>query len=277
MKRHVEGSYVNRKEAMQAIQDLKEKGYEKDEILVVANKESRDRFASGMDATTASESSVTGENEDERSFWEKIKDAFTMDEHEGKDSEEDPLYSYHDDLDKGNIIILVNEKNDIDEPFRADSEISDEAGDFYDSMGPVVSTGTGEEATSVQRATTDDIEVSKENNDLPGRDGDVFHTDQLPNNSNERKTSLHLDEAVDPDTSDVTGTESTLHSNPDVSLDETDVLDRSSVSTNNISPELSHPIEEEGSPLSDTENSFHKGVDKGLIGTSEVDDLNKHI
>ena len=294
MKKQVEGSYTTKKEALQTIQKLKESGYSKDEILLVANKDIRDSFTKEMDISTASESSISGENEDDRSFWEKVKDAFTVEEPSEKNSEEDPLYSYHDDLDKGNIIILVNEKKDIDEPYRAKPAITgadrgllseDENSDFNDSMGAVTSSGTGEDGTSVKRATTDDIEESKLKNDLPGRDGDVFHTDQLSSSKNDSNQTLHLDEAVDSDTSDVIATEDTMHANPDVPTDKTDVLDRSSLSTDKISPELEHPIDEEVTHLNETVSQNEPLETKGLnidvgkenIGTSEEDDMNKHI
>ena len=294
MKKQVEGSYTTKKEALQTIQKLKESGYSKDEILLVANKDIRDSFTKEMDISTASESSISGENEDDRSFWEKVKDAFTVEEPSEKNSEEDPLYSYHDDLDKGNIIILVNEKKDIDEPYRAKPAITgadrgllseDEDSDINDSMGAVTSSGTGEDGVSVRRATTDDIEESKLKNDLPGRDGDVFHTDQLSSSKNDLNQTLHLDEAVDSDTSDVIGTEDTMHANPDVPTDKTDVLDRSSLSTDKISPELEHPIDEEVTHLNETVSQNEPLETKGLnidvgkenIGTSEEDDMNKHI
>lgn len=314
MERRVEGSYETNNEAMQAVHRLQEEGYKKSDILLVANEKVKKDLLPKDGIHTASESSISGNSEDNRSFWEKIKDAFTVEEYDAANStEEDPLYSYHDDLDRGAIIVLVNEKKEEKNQSRTKAVQSrkdedvfhSEDNDFAESMGAVTSTGTGEYGSPIQRAATDDIEASKSNNALPGRDGDVFHTDELQSdldNSDksshqehssarghkrvmEIDSSLHLDDATDPDTSKMPQTESTLHANPDVPMDTADALDRSSLSTDKVSPELTPPLDEEVSRVDETVSQnaplgnkiLNVDVDKNHIGTSPDDDMNKHI
>lgn len=117
--KRVEGSYVRVEDAVDAVQRLRDKGYARSNIYVVANEAVRSAIPSySMEAEVSSQSELrenTG-NENERSMWEKIKDAFTLDENEtdprtqpNYDADRDPLYAYRDDIAQGNIIVLVDE------------------------------------------------------------------------------------------------------------------------------------------------------------------------
>lgn len=117
MNKRVEGSYVRVEDAMHAVQRLREEGYKKHDIYVVANSTVRNSIPQTLDAEVSTSSDVSDDmHDDDRSLWDKIKDAFTIDDYEtervnqpGYDMENDPLESYHDEIEQGNIIVLVNE------------------------------------------------------------------------------------------------------------------------------------------------------------------------
>ena len=83
MEKRVEGIYSNVEDAMQAVDRLREKGYNHKNITVVANDEVRNRLSSNVDAEVTTEDTedhhsmdrVDRENDDQ-SLWESIKDFF---------------------------------------------------------------------------------------------------------------------------------------------------------------------------------------------------------
>lgn len=110
----VEGSYVSSEEAFLAVDRLQKEGYKKDDIRLISNTATKNTFMNqpGMDVTTESNISQTTEQDmvDNRSMWEKIKDAFSAEDYDENDSvhsKDDVLLDYRDDIANGNIIVLV--------------------------------------------------------------------------------------------------------------------------------------------------------------------------
>ena len=106
MKR-VYGSYTTEVQAAAAVEELYKQGYTKRQIKVVSNKDLGSAF-SGVDTVDADNRA------DDRSAWQKIKDAFTFDEYDDNylnsdldSTESNLLNEYKTNLDKGEIIILV--------------------------------------------------------------------------------------------------------------------------------------------------------------------------
>ncbi|MDN6625756.1 MAG: general stress protein [Pisciglobus halotolerans] len=103
MSAFVKGSYSTLKEANQAATDLIAEGYNKEQIMLIANKETKKRLpnVSNIDVSTE-------QVEEDDSMWDKVKDFFT-----GEDSDyngnEDLLSPYQNDIENGNIIVLVDE------------------------------------------------------------------------------------------------------------------------------------------------------------------------
>jgi len=117
------GSYSTREEALSVIEQLQREGYSRGDIIIYTTKDAATNFGfaglSGIDVET-SVNGVETTHED-RSLWEKIKDAFSVDTYEYDSSlneeadyaNNDPLYQYRDDISAGKIIITVNNyKND---------------------------------------------------------------------------------------------------------------------------------------------------------------------
>ena len=105
MKR-VYGSYTTEVQAAAAVEELYKQGYTKRQIKVVSNKDLGSEF-SGVNT-------VDADGSDDRSAWQKIKDAFTFDEYDDNylnsdldSTESNLLNEYKTNLDKGEIIILV--------------------------------------------------------------------------------------------------------------------------------------------------------------------------
>src|SRR5699024_527601 len=98
MNRRVEGIYTNVDDAMNAVNRLHEEGYGRDDIKVVANATVRETMPFTMDAEVTSDTDTGGmADDDNRSLWDKIKDAFTVDEYDATQyDEEDTIRQYHD-------------------------------------------------------------------------------------------------------------------------------------------------------------------------------------
>lgn len=111
MNRRVEGIYTNVDDAMNAVNRLHEEGYSRDDIKVVANATVRETMPFTMDAEVTSDTDTAGmAGDDNRSLWDKIKDAFTVDEYDAMQyGEEDTIRQYHDDIENGHILVLVND------------------------------------------------------------------------------------------------------------------------------------------------------------------------
>lgn len=145
MNKRVEGIYPNVEEALQAVDRLRDQGYTRDAITLVANEEIQGRFSSNVDANITTEdrsmdrvdeettSQVTDthindnrsldradESEEDKSFWDSVKDAFTFDNSSADDSdyiaEEDPVYEYRDVISQGQVAVLIS-----DDPETTDS------------------------------------------------------------------------------------------------------------------------------------------------------------
>lgn len=115
MTKRLVGTYVSIDDAMKAVEELSEQGYSRSEIDIIADRIVKDSIPFTMDAevSTADEARAEVEaSEDNRSIWEKVKDAFTFNEYDKDtpfDEVEDPLQEYRNDLAAGKIVVLVEE------------------------------------------------------------------------------------------------------------------------------------------------------------------------
>lgn len=123
------GSYSSKEEAIQVISRLKEEGYPKQDIIVYGSETSTKGSIDSDQATTISADDPdytpsSAANED-RSAWDKIKEAFTPDSYESSDAHskesEDILYPYRDDIRKGNLVIVVQNPQQGDNDMNHDS------------------------------------------------------------------------------------------------------------------------------------------------------------
>lgn len=113
------GSYSTREEALSVIEQLCDEGYDRDDIIIYTTKDAAQNFGfsglSGIDVETNVDE-VEGTHE-ERSLCERIKDTFTSNTYEedsytekADDSvNDDPLYSYKEDIAAGKIVITVKD------------------------------------------------------------------------------------------------------------------------------------------------------------------------
>ena len=122
MERRVEGIYPNVEEALRAVDRLREQGYSRENITLVANDEVRRTFGSDVDADVSTQDidqdrsmDRVDEGDEDRSVWESIKDFFTMDDtyddanydDPNYDVENDPLYAHRSAITQGEIAVLV--------------------------------------------------------------------------------------------------------------------------------------------------------------------------
>lgn len=101
------GKYASASEARRAVEELLDRGYTRDQIRVV----SRDDLGGKLERTHE------GQHEDDRSVWEKIKDAFTFDEYDDNywDRDHDDynraaIEEHRDDLQAGQTLVLVDHR-----------------------------------------------------------------------------------------------------------------------------------------------------------------------
>lgn len=137
MNKKVEGLYSNVDEAMQAIDRLREEGYAQEDITFISNEAIRDQILTNRDVEISSQEGDIDHTGDDRSFWEALKDAFTLNESQEEDlnyGEGDHLIAgYREDIKKGNILILVDEDTD---PKNASIQSNTEATTQANTVGP---------------------------------------------------------------------------------------------------------------------------------------------
>jgi len=118
--KRVEGVYPNVEEAMRAVERLKNQGYTRGDITIVANEEVRGSLTSNVDAeVTTQDNDMSRSEDDDHSFWDSVKDFFTMDDsYENYDAPDydqanDPVYEYRGAISQGEVVVLVNEDADV--------------------------------------------------------------------------------------------------------------------------------------------------------------------
>ena len=118
MNKKVEGLYPSVEEAVQAVDRLREKGYTDEDITIVSNEEVRDRLLSSTDAEITSEEDDAAHSDEPRSFWDSIKNAFTLTEpkpgESNDDNEENLVNEYREEIKQGYLIVLVNANAEVE-------------------------------------------------------------------------------------------------------------------------------------------------------------------
>lgn len=115
MERYVVGSYASPQEAVNAVNKLQEEGYQKEDITLISSTESKNSISNTTDIVgTTNETGIDTEdkkkNKDNRSIWKKIKESFSSNdsnETDSSQSNDDLLDAYQQDIENGNIIIVV--------------------------------------------------------------------------------------------------------------------------------------------------------------------------
>lgn len=208
MEKRVEGNYSKVEEAMQAVQKLREQGYFKKDIYVVANSTVKNSIPFTMDAEVSTDTNIREKIDDqERSLWDKIKDAFTIDDYEEDqvnhpdyDAEEDPLYPYHEQIKKGNIVVLVDknaEPSVVEEPKNTnDTEMLDSG---MKKHNPVTELGSVETNPEKVEYKTDPllrdkktfVDVPGTNTDIKEKIGKELPTDSFANDIDDLSPELN--------------------------------------------------------------------------------------
>lgn len=128
----VEGSYATPQEAVAAVNRLQAEGYKKEDIRLVSSSETRGAFKEQSPVSVTAEDSYDLDDnqtteEDDRSIWEKMKDAFSTDDEDySNTSEDDPLYAYKEDITAGNIVVVVDgQKGAVRAPKSGPTDVKD--------------------------------------------------------------------------------------------------------------------------------------------------------
>ncbi|WP_409253030.1 YsnF/AvaK domain-containing protein [Bacillus sp. SCS-153A] len=111
MEKHIIGAYDSTNEAAAVVEQLSRKGYSPEEILVVSN---RDQLGSLENKTGLQVEHHNGTESHDESMWDKIKEAFTLDEEDHSENRlskyglsDAEAKSYESELHDGKILIAV--------------------------------------------------------------------------------------------------------------------------------------------------------------------------
>lgn len=137
--RVVVGSYKNEDDTASVVNRLKEDGYQRDDITLYTNSANADGLKDSRNVDNAGRG--TEDTEDDRSFWDKMKDPFSTDSYDYEEDSQDPNYNqeddvlhpYKDDIKNGNTVIVVDsyrgdtnlEMNQTEDEKREEPEITD--------------------------------------------------------------------------------------------------------------------------------------------------------
>lgn len=135
------GSYPTEEEAESVVRRLLSEGTDKNDIIIFSNREKSDRLSNPENVDVSSPDVNDDKNhDDDKSFWESIKDAFSVRDDEYYEDpnyvvEDDSLHMYRDDLKKGHVIVTV-QKADATHSRDATSSSQTHAGDpTLDTLG----------------------------------------------------------------------------------------------------------------------------------------------
>lgn len=116
----VVGCYMFLEDALQTVQLLKENGYTRSDIFVVANEIVRDSLSDTLGVRIDTKlNQQEGEHVDNRSMWEHVEDAVIVDacdtdrrEQPHYDPDTDLLFAYRDAIAAGQIVVLVEKERE---------------------------------------------------------------------------------------------------------------------------------------------------------------------
>lgn len=138
MEQRVEGIYHSMEEALQAVDRLKARGYDRKNLTIVANEEVQKEFPSNVDVeinTLENDRKQADSNDDDKSLWESVKDAFTTDDSDDNSNDDnvdsgqkdDRLSNYREAIRDGDLAVLITGAPNSDE--LADTTINSDAVD----------------------------------------------------------------------------------------------------------------------------------------------------
>lgn len=192
---------ANRDEALDVVRRLRDEGYQREYITLYANRDTASGITNtqGVDVSTET-TGATGADED-RSLWDQIKDAFSTDTYDttaegaGYNADDDVLYPYRDDINNGNVVVVVNN-------YRGDDMGTTDTTDTVDTIPGVMGTSAGfpnAVPTIDPTVPTDSVTGMTDGDNLPPTTDEVPPSDTV-----NRDTDLDrpLDRDIDVDDHD---------------------------------------------------------------------------
>jgi uncharacterized protein (TIGR02271 family) len=117
MEKHIIGAYDSTNEAAAVVEQLSRKGYSPEEIMVVSNRE----HLESLESKTGLQVEHDRSEQNDQSMWDKIKDAFTLDEENHSENRlskyglsDNEASRYQSKLDDGKILIAVESDSTVD-------------------------------------------------------------------------------------------------------------------------------------------------------------------
>ncbi|OJF95495.1 general stress protein [Alkalibacterium sp. 20] len=114
----VVGSYPDERETKRVIRDLMSQGFRKDQLTIYTNEEKHTHHSevANVQVAQADFNDKKETTEDDKNFWESIRDAFKVredQEFEDPDyvADDDFLYPHREDLKNGRYVVVIDESN----------------------------------------------------------------------------------------------------------------------------------------------------------------------
>lgn len=158
--RYVFGCYPTVDEVIDIIRQLKDEGYTNEEICLVTRENYVPIYAERTDVKILTEEEVLAhspKDPQEEAMWQKIEEAFAVvkrpkPRHLEMDysTDDDPLYAYQDNLDKGCIVIMVDREKRTEE--QEEKRPAPEAGKREEAKGEEVNMDAFLNATDAMRS-----------------------------------------------------------------------------------------------------------------------------
>lgn len=175
MRKTVEGSYPTLQDALMAVERLRETGYGKDEIFLVANEDIRQDIRKRSEVQVEEPAALEeGTDTEARSLWDRVREAFTVDNYdpdvyirEERVDDEDPLHGYQEEVAKGNILVLLHRREREAGAPREASSVHKVDSDSGTSVGKRSSDYVGVDSQTPRTInSTGKVPLSDENNTL---------------------------------------------------------------------------------------------------------------
>ncbi|SFK71529.1 Heat induced stress protein YflT [Marinilactibacillus piezotolerans] len=137
MSKYVEGSYLTAEDANRAVEALLSQGYDRSAITMASNQATNAKLSTDVHTKVYGNDSS---HEEDESMMDKIKDVFTGDSNNSgsdssnltSDSENTLLNDYRDDIQNGNVVILVDDNSNVstnDNPANTNAPVTPPTGD----------------------------------------------------------------------------------------------------------------------------------------------------
>jgi len=175
MTRHVIGVYETPEETISAIESFTAKGYEPADLSVITNRKDTEYLETQTNADVYQ--TTDAPNHQPESFFEKLKDFFTMDDLglagndlNNLDLPQEEIDQYNKELENGKFLLVTNDQGKTDHLYRRDlaadsyspADVSNSKNDYYTKEEKIMPIREEELNINRENVQTGEVQVNKE-------------------------------------------------------------------------------------------------------------------